>query len=270
MPVRADGESTDSTNQSRFLPWEKGSITLGGYVATFNSSLAIGLKNQPGVTINGEELLGLKSTLTVFRVDAMYRPGESLRNQLDFYYASYHRSADTTLSQNITIDGVTYPVGAAVDTIFNFDIFRASYSYAFVQTERVRLALGAGMYVVPLRYSLQINSGGGFSTAEAADTTLPLPAVALRTDFQLIPRLFLSAGADAMYIEVSNFRGSLIEANVDLEYRIWKHFSLGTGYSYTAVNVDAESSNSDYPGANFIGSVYVHYAGALLYGKFSF
>jgi hypothetical protein len=268
--ARADSDTTTSTNESRFLPWEKGSITLGGYVATFNSTLAVGLQNQPGVKINGEDQLGLKSTLTVFRVDAMYRPGDSLRNQLDFYYARYHRSATTTLASDITIGGITYPVGATAETTFNFDILRGSYSYAFLQTEQVRIALGLGAYVVPLRYSLQINTGGGFNAVEAADTTLPLPAVALRTEFQIIPRLFLSGSVDAMYLEISSFRGSLIEADVDIEYRIWKHFALGTGYSYTSVNVDAEGSNSQYPGANFVGSVDVHYAGWLAYGKFTF
>ena len=49
-------------------------IPLGGFVAAFDSTVSLGLNNAPGVKINGEDQLGLDSSLTVFRADAMCRP----------------------------------------------------------------------------------------------------------------------------------------------------------------------------------------------------
>ena len=223
-----------------------------------------------GVIFNAEEIFGLDSTLTVFRVDAMYRPGKSLRHQLDFTYAGYHRDGSTTLSEDITIDGITYPVGAQVESLFNFDIIRGTYSYALLQDERMRIALGLGVYAVPLEYGLEITTAGGQSRADGADTTLPLPAFALRMEFQLVPKLYLNAGIDAMYLEISDFKGSLLDVNVSLEYRPWKHFGFGLGFNSMAVNVEADGKSSDYPGANFVGKVDVRFTGLMLYGKFSF
>ena len=68
----------------------------------------------------------------------------------------------------------------------------------------------------------------------------------------------------------SDFKGSLVDANIGLEYRLWKHVGFGLGYNFTGLHADAESANSDYPGANFQGAVDVRFSGLLFYGKLSF
>lgn len=263
-------DSTTAAGEKKYLPWEKGSIKFGGFIAAFDSTLGFGVNNAAGVTFNAEELFDLDSSLTVFRVEAMYRPGKSLRHQVDFIYASYHRDGSTTLSEEIDINGNTYPVGARVDSLFDFDIYRGTYSYAVLQDERMRIALGLGVYAVPLEYRLSVETYSGTARVEGAETTLPLPALALRGEFQLIPRLFLNASVDAMYLEISDFQGSLLDVNIGLEYRPWKHVGFGLGYNAMSVHAEAEDSSSHYPGVDFAGSVDVRFTGLMLYGKFSF
>ena len=263
-------ESTTASDQKRYLPWEKGSVKFGGFVSAFDSTLGFGVNNAAGVTINAEELFDLDDSLTVFRAEAMYRPGKSRRHQVDLIYASYDRDGSATLSEEIDINGDTYPVGAQVDTVFNFDIIRGTYSYAILQDERMRIALGLGVYAVPLKYELDIETTGGRTSVEGADTTLPLPALALRAEFQLIPKMFLNASIDAMYLAVSDFSGSLLDVNVGLEYRPWKHFGFGLGYNAMSVSVEGESDSSDYPGIDFVGTVDVRFSGLMLYGKYTF
>jgi hypothetical protein len=249
-------------------PWEKGSLRFGGFISAFDSTVTFGV-NSAGVTVNAEELLGLDDSLTVFRVDALYRPGQSRRHQIDFTYASYNRDGTATLDQEITIRGTTYPIGARIQSELNFDIIRGTYSYALIQDDRMRIALGLGIYGVPLEYGLEVDTSGGRSTVEGADTTLPLPAIAFRGEFMLIPKLFLYASIDAMYLEVSDFKGSLLDVNVGLEYRPWKHVGFGLGYNSMSVSVEGEG-DSDYPGVDFVGDVDIRFNGLLLYGKLSF
>lgn len=265
--------AAESADAPKYLPWEKGSVKFGGFVAAFNSDLGFGINDAAGVTINAEELLGLDSSLTVWRGEVMYRPGASLRHQVDFIYAAYHRSGNTSLSEEIDINGVTYPVGTQIESLFNFDIIRGTYSYAVLQDERMRIALGLGVYAVPLEYGLTATTtgpGGTRTAVEGADVILPLPALALRSEFQLVPKLFLNASIDAMYLEVDDFQGSLLDVNVGLEYRPWKHFGVGLGYNGMSVNVEAEDTDTGYPGADFVGTVDVRFTGLLLYGKWSF
>jgi len=255
--------------ESRFLPWEKGSFKLGGFVSVFDSTLTFGRSGGSSASFNAEDRLGLDSSLTVIRVEAMYRPGSSLHHQLDFSWGSYHRDGQATVSEEFSIGDSTYPVGAQLESVFNFDVFRATYSYAFLQNERIRLALGLGAYVLPVEYQLDIQSAGNRTVAEGADVTLPLPSLAFRGEFQIIPKLFLNLSVDGMYLEINEFTGGLLDSTVALEYRPWKHVGFGLGYSGMLVDIEADT-DSNYPGADFIGKVRVDYNGLLLYGKVSF
>jgi len=265
----------DSTNSltapaaKKPTSWEKGNIQLGGIFPVFNSDLIFGIEGANNGSINAEDVLGLESTLSVFRVGAMYRPGETRRHQLDFSYASYDRDGSAVLTRDIEIGGETYPVGATVDTVFNFDIIRAIYSYAVVQNDRARVALGLGLYVMPLKYGVEIQTSGGNTAVEGAETTLPLPMISARGEFQIIPKLFFNTSIDGMYLEISDFRGAFLDFNVGLEYRPWEHIGFGLGYNLFCARVEGKGY-SDYPGVNFVGSVDVRYSGLMVYGKWSF
>ena len=117
---------------------------------------------------------------------------------------------------------------------------------------------------------MEIETSGGRSSIEGAQTTLPLPALALRGEFQLFPRLFLHAGIDGMYLAVSDGQVSLLDVNVGVAYRPWKHVGFGLGCNFMSTNVEADDSDSSYPGIDFEGSVDVRFSGLLLYGKLSF
>jgi hypothetical protein len=73
-------DSATSGEGKRYVPWEKGSVKFGGFVAAFESNLGFGVNNAAGVTFNAEEVFNLDSSLLVLRAEAMYRPGKSLRH----------------------------------------------------------------------------------------------------------------------------------------------------------------------------------------------
>src|SRR5947209_3423569 len=131
-PSPALDAAAASSDEKPAQPWEKGSLRLGGFATTFKSTLTFGV-NSSGRTFDAEDRLGLNSSLGVFRADALYRPGETRRNQFDFGYAGYHRSGEATFSRDVTIGDNTYPAGARVHTVLNIDLIRLTYSYAFIQ-----------------------------------------------------------------------------------------------------------------------------------------
>jgi hypothetical protein len=266
----SQAQDSEPETEADALPWAKGSVQVGGLVAFFHSELTFGVKGGGNASINGEDLLGLDSTLAVFRADAFYRPGASRRNQIDFTYAAYERDGSAILSQDLTIGDTTYPIGAKIQSVLNFDLIRGTYSYAFLQNNWARIGAGLGVYAIPLRYGLNIQTEGGHSAVGGADTTLPLPALALRAEFQLYSKLFLTTSLDGMYLEVNDFKGSLVDLNMGLEYRARKHLGFGVGYNFLSADVEGKSSSSDYPGADFVGEVTVRFSGLLVYGKLSF
>jgi hypothetical protein len=259
----------DTATSGTPTPWEKANLQAGGLFPIFTSDLVFGIEGANNQSINAEDILGLDSSLSVLQIGAMYRPGESRRNQLDFSYAGYHRDGSAVLTREIEIEGVTYPVGADVQTVFNFDIFSATYSYAIVQNDHARIALGLGIYVMPLKYDLSIETTGNNTFIEGADTTLPLPVIALRGEFQIVRGLYFNTSIDGMYAEISDFRGAIVDFNLALEYRPWKHLGIGVGYNYFYGGLEGQDS-SDYPGVDFVGSVTIRYSGLLIYTKVCF
>ncbi len=268
---REGGHTWWNTNLSDWPQWERGTLRLGGMVADFDTSLSFSINNAAGISINAEELLGLESNLKTFRADGSWRFGKTKRNTVDFTYAAYNRSATGTAAVDIDLgNGTVIPVGARLDTLFNFDIIRATYTFAFFQDKRLRLAAGLGAYVLPLEYGLTatpINNGSpiGFDEDQAI---LPLPALAFRGEYRITPKFYMYTDIDFMYAEIGDFTGKLIDLRLGVEYQIWRYFGLGIGYNTMNIDVAAASS-ADYIG-DFVGDVDVKFGGLMLYGKFSF
>ena len=68
-------------------PWEKYSVSLGGFISSLNSSVRFGSSSLgTGVDVDLEEGLGLDASTTVFRVDALGRYGDDKKHRVDFSF----------------------------------------------------------------------------------------------------------------------------------------------------------------------------------------
>jgi hypothetical protein len=258
FPAVLPAESTDSKDN----PWERFSLSLGGFITTLDSTVVLGAKELGiGLEINAEDALNLDSSLTVFRGDAFVRLGSSQRHRLDFSYYDLRRSATRTLTKDLEIGGNTYPIGTTVDSSLDFQIIKGGYSYSLLQDNRVDIALGLGMFVIPIDF--EISAAGRRSTSESI--TAPLPFVHFRADIALTPKLFLRQTYEFFYIQVNSFQGSLFNGLIALEYNPWKYIGFGLGYNIFRVALKAEGS--DYPNIDFTGKIQLNYGGLLLYAR---
>jgi hypothetical protein len=95
-------------------PWEKWSLSLGGFAASLSNDVRIGTPGI-GAEFDVEEALGLESSDTVFRVDAAYRFGSSRRHRMDLTWFDLSREATKTLERDINVDGTIYPIGSTAN-----------------------------------------------------------------------------------------------------------------------------------------------------------
>ena len=243
-------------------PWEKGYITLGGFISGTDSSVRLGLPGV-GLKIDVEEVLGLQTTTTVFRTDAMWRFSENLKHRADFTWFSLARDGETTLGQDLPIGGGTIPAGTDVQTSFDLDIFKLGYSYSYFQDNRMDLAAGIGLFVAPISFDLVATGAVNQITSESV--TAPLPVFSLRADFAITPKLFLKNNIDFFYMEIGDFRGSIYDWKINLEYNWFEHFGIGAGVE--TFDLKLEAQGNDYPGIDFVGQFGFRYSGLMLYGK---
>jgi hypothetical protein len=267
--ARAQDSKDNEDDKEKFPPWDRAALSVGADLVALNSSVTLGLKNAPGLGVSGENLLGLNSSLLVFAATGFYRVGESKRSQFTVSYSSYRRSSSILLGQDTDVGGIVVPAGSTLDSFLNFAIIRASYTYAIIQDDRVRIGLGLGFYVAPISYGITSVVGGTPQTLTQDKLTLPLPALELDGEIKLLPKLFLMGNLDAMYLKIDGTEGLLISTALGLEYRPWRHFGLGLLFNALAINVQG-SSGTSYPGVDFSGKASLQYGGLFMYGKVAF
>jgi len=254
---------------SHDTPWEKFSLDLGGFIA--NTSTDISLGSGLGVTVSVEDLLGLDSTESVARAGFFWRFTDNRRHRFDFDWFAFRRDGSTTIGQDFPIkdeDGneITIPAGSQVTSKFNFDIYRAGYSYSFFQDDRIDLAFSVGLYVMPIEFGL--NAAGVINVDDTVRFTAPLPTFGLRMDFAITPKWFIRTNVEVFYLEIQEFTGTIYESGAALEYIPWKH--LGFGLGFNTFSLDIEADGEDYPGIDFKGELGFRYTGLLLYAKIPF
>ena len=114
-----------------------------------------------GVDIDLEEALALDSATTVMRAGTLWRFSKNRRHRLDLAWFSYRRSGSRTLLQDITIEDdagnqITIDAGTNVDAHFDLDIYELAYTYSLFQDDRIDLAAGVGLYIMPIDYGLRV------------------------------------------------------------------------------------------------------------------
>ena len=250
-------------------PWETYAITIGGFFSSLDTSFRVG--SGVGLDLDAEELLDMDSTTTVFRVGGLWRFTDNKKHRLDFSWFAFHRSSSTTVSQRFEIEDqngqiIIIDAGEIVDTVFNIDIYQLSYSYSYLQDDRIDLAVLFGFYIMPIDIGVEIS--GMVSEEGTLDFTAPLPTLGLRLDIALTPKWFFRSGTQIFYLEYQDFKGSILATHVAVEYTPLDRIGFGLGFD--SFRSKAEADGEDYPLIDFRGNVEFNYVGLQLYARIFF
>ncbi len=254
----------ESNNQND-LPWERFSLNIGGFITTLNSDVRLGGKGT-GIDVNLEEALGMDTSMSVFRLDGMWRFTRNCRHRLDLSWYDLSRSGTRTLLNDIEIDDTVFPAGTKVSSSFDLQIFQGAYSYSFFQDDRFDLGASLGLYVMKIAF--EIHSTGLILLEESARFTAPLPVLGLHLNFAITPKLILKQIYEILYLEYKQFKGAITTLKVALEYNAFKHVGFGLGLDSFRFRLEADGE--DYPGIDFIGNIDFKFSGVLFYTKIYF
>jgi len=251
------------------LPWERGYVNLGAYLADMNSSFRLGIDNVGlGLIIDTEKFLGMTTNDSAFRLEAGYRLGGSKRHKLELGWFFFNRRSEKTISDDLVLPpemgGDTLFVGTTISSIFNFDIIKAKYKYAIVLDDRVDMNLGVGFYVMPIKIGL----GKKDEERKDQDITAPLPVFGLGAEIIITEHWLLRENLDLFFLKIGSFKGSILGAQTAIEYSNWEHWGIGAGIDGMLLRVEA--SGDDYPLMDFVGALSFSYFGAQLYAKFMY
>lgn len=261
VPARS-AEEAPSSYPVEAYPEEKFALRLGAFLVT-DIETTIGLRNNNtgngGDFINFGETLGGETSVNVFRADAdWYFTGPHL---LQASWYDINLSGHKTLTRDIHWGDEVYPISATLESGFRTQIYKLSYGYTFHQGERHEFTALIGAHIMSLDTNLTAPNLG---KAERFDVTAPLPALGLGWTAHWTPRFLTRANAQYFGISVDDkIEGQFIDLLLVAEYRFNKNFSLGGGYNYFDLDIDAHK------GA-FTLSATDSYQGFLVYVGFHF
>ena len=246
-------------------PWEKASLQLGGFVGTTNSEFQLNSETLgAGAVVDLENGLGMDADYSSFRIDALYRTGKSRRHQWELHYYRSDRDGERVLDQTYQIGDTVFPAGSGVSSNLELWFANANYSYAFLQDDRVRLSGSLGVHTTGIKFDVAASGIG----SESEDVTAPLPVIGARFDVVLTERWRLRSSIDLFYLAFDDYRGSLLDTGIAVEYLPFKNVGFGLGYNAVRYRVDADEEGG--LGGEWNGEIRYDFAGALLYMKLFF
>ncbi|UCH21114.1 MAG: hypothetical protein JSU83_21805 [Deltaproteobacteria bacterium] len=253
-------------NESEYGPWKKFSISLGGFIAEMDTTVRLDSKSLVlGAIIDAEEIFDLDEDIRVVRSDGHYRFSRNGRHRFDFTYYDLSRDATRTLSQDIQIGETEFNIGDTVDTKFGLVFFKAAYAYSFLMNEALDISASAGLFMTDVELEVVTTTTG---IDEVQALLIPLPVIGLRANFALTPKLILKESLDLFYLKYKSFKGHLLDLNLALEYRIWKHVGLGLGYEASRIEISAGDDEDD--PLDLEGRLDFRYNGIVFYAAYYF
>lgn len=246
------------------FPWEKASLSIGGFVSTTNSELQLNSESLGvGTVIDLENGLDMDSQFSTYRIDGFYRFGSTRRHQIEMHYYRSDRDGSRVTDQEYQIGDTVFPAGSGITSELDTWFFNINYAYAFFQDDRVRLSGAVGVHTTGIK--LKVSSLG--SGVEEEEVTAPLPVIGVRADIALTERWRLWGSTDLFYLSYDNYRGGLMDAAIGIEYLPFKHVGFGLGLNAVKYRVEGDG-DGDLSDIN--GEVRYDFAGALLYMKLFF
>ncbi|MCP4769283.1 MAG: hypothetical protein GY875_23875 [Gammaproteobacteria bacterium] len=203
--------------------------------------------------------LGGDDSATVPRIDMYYRFNE--RHRIEFSTFSMDRDGTKILELEVDIEDQTFSIGEQLTSDISYELYRLGYSYSFFHSDRVELAVSVGLNIT--KYEFDFENEDGTKTSKS-DATAPLPMFGLRVGYAINSDWSVHYLAESFFIEIEDtFKGSLLNNEVNLQYRFLDNFLVGGGITH--VGTDLNASDSDWK-----GGVNDSYSGYLLFAGFYF
>ncbi len=246
-PAAAQGEQTAR---------ERGSLVFGTFITNRNTETRLDSSLGLGTDLDLESNLGLKSSMTVFRIGGDFWVGE--RHRFDASVFDLSRSASRPINETIDFGDQTFTINSVINTKNNLTIVKADYTYAFLNRDRGYLGITGGLYVGSTKLSL---SEAMLGTTESENLTAPLPVIGFRGNYDLTDKISLSGSAQWFGIDTGDVGGTLRDFYIAADYRLSNRWALGLAFNEVSMTITAEESRG------FRGKLDWGYDGWLAYLK---
>ena len=220
---------------------DRWAIQIGAYRPNVRTTANLnGSGGRVNAAVDFEDELNLadRETMPTFLLSARL----GARWKIEGEYFALNRSGTRAVGRTIDWGDHTYTLGTVVTSSFDSEIYRLSGGYSFIKDSKNEVGAVLGLHVTEFKTSLSAAGVG----VETHDTLAPLPTIGIYGARALTPKWLLSGRIDYFSLNYDDYDGSLLNFNVQVDYRFARHFGAGLGYR--SVDYDINVTKAKYNG----------------------
>ena len=219
-------------------------LRLGTAVGSFDTNFAYSTdRGGLGGLVNFENLLGVDSSSTSFRLEGSWRIGR--RSSIEFGYFGFDRSGDRAPQRDFQFLIFTILAGTAVETELSSQVATAAYRYNAYDKGEVRLYGTAGVSYFDLETRLAAGVGvllpGGVPVGrgieERLDVSQAVPILGVGTEWAVSRRFLTNLYFRGLFLDLGGFRGGISEAGFSGTWFFVRNFGVGAGVQRVDIRV---------------------------------
>lgn len=194
----------------------------------------------PGSVIEFEEIFGVPDDEVLPQVDMTLRIGDYHRIELGYFELG--RNSSVTLANDLVYGDVTFPAGTVIDASMDTRILRAGYSYSLLRDAQKELGFMIGVHVANFEAGVRAESADLEQHSKAGT---PLPVVGAHGSVNLGKRMLLGARLQVFRTDFDRYKGELLYAMLELQYRATRSVGFGLSYSFYGMKVTSAEEALD-------------------------
>jgi hypothetical protein len=223
-----------------------------------------------GGLINFENLLGVDSSSTSFRLEGRWRVGR--RSSIEFGYFGFDRTGSQGPQRDFQFLGFTILAGTTVEVDISSRVATAAFRYNAYDNGEVRLygTVGASYFDLKTRLAAGVGvvlPGGvplGRSFEQTVDVSQVVPMLGVGTEWAVSRRFLANLYFRGLFLDFGGFRGGISEAGVSGTWFFIPNLGVGAGVQRVDIRV------REFDGGSYTARGSYSQVGALLYLEAAF
>lgn len=203
-----------------------------------------------GGLINFEDLLGVESSRTSFRLEGSWRIGR--RSSIEFSYFGFDRSGSRAPQLDFQFLIFTVLAGTAVESELSSRVATAAIRYNAYDNGEVRLygTAGASYFDLEARLAAGVGvllPGGvpvGRSIVLTTDVSQVVPLLGVGTEWAVSRRFLTNLYFRGLFLDLGGFRGGISEAGFSGTWFFTRNLGVGAGVQRVDIRVREFESGS--------------------------
>jgi hypothetical protein len=247
----APAAAYDDPNENVRGMRDRFTLNAGGFFPSFDTQVRLDSTNLVGTIIRLESNLNLDEETDNFRIDGHWRFTQ--RSRIEFSAFNIRRGSELVLDEEIVIpDDTTYLVGAKVATEFNTAFLKAAYKWSFFNNGKVDTGFSVGLSILDATFELEAigditdDMGNPVVIGDGVveeGFTFPVTVAGQFLSLTLRKRCFYGAGFDLFAFDAGDWKGSIIDVKMSLDYYFTRNFGIGLGYNYITIDYDEQDGS---------------------------